>query len=145
MWLTLIMAIASFFLAGGADKEKRGKAALVALGVGAATYGVTNHTEWGRENLGWLDGVEVTTDGDGNKTVVSGPTDPGTPLPKPTSGGAGTSSTSGSNSFWTTLTGWLTSPVGQVSTGAGVASLSGVPSWLVWGGVGLGAYLILKD
>lgn len=55
-WLSILMALLTFFTSGGADKEKRASAARNALLVGSGTYAVTNHTAWGQENLGDLDG-----------------------------------------------------------------------------------------
>lgn len=138
-WLTIIMTLLSFFAAGGAKKENRGKAALIAAGVGAATYYTTHETQWGQENLGQWDGVEIGTDEFGNNVVSTGPTrDPSQIKP-------GSVSDSGSNGFWNTLGGWLKSPAGQVTTGVAGASALGLPKWLIWGGAALGLYLLLKD
>lgn len=134
------MALLSFFAAGGAEKENRGKAALVAAGVGAATYYTTHETKWGQENLGRFDGVETDVAANGNVTASTGPTK--TPTKVPTTG---TTADSGAGSFWNTVGGWLKSPAGQVTTGAAGAAALGVPNWLLWGGVAVGAYLILKD
>lgn len=142
-WLTIIMAVVSFLLSGGLKKGKAGKAAAVALGVGAGTYFVTHETDWGSENLGFLDGVDLDVDSDGGTTVTSGdPKNPGSVKLPTTTGSTGSSS---ANGLWNTLGGWLTSPAGQVTTGAAAGKALGVPNWLLWGGIGLGAYLLLKD
>lgn len=139
-WLSIIMAVLAFFVSGGAKKENRGKAALIAAGVGAGTYYVTHETDWGQENLGQFDGVETTVDADGNATASTGPTKEPTKIPT-----TGTTADSGAGGFWNTLGGWLKSPSGQLTTGAAGAAALGVPKWLLWGGVALGAYLLLKD
>lgn len=139
-WLTIIMAVLTFFLSGGAKKEKRGQAALAAIGVGAGTYYVTRETDWGKQNLGFLDGVEVTTNPDGS---VSGRTGPGKPEVHLTGGNEGGST--GTGSLWNTLSGWLTTPAGQLTTGAAAGKVLGVPNWLLYGGIAVGAYLLLKD
>lgn len=139
-WLSIIMAVLSFFASGGAEKKNRGKAALVAAGVGAATYYTTHETDWGQENLGQFDGVEMTVDNAGNATASTGPTK--APVRIPTTG---STADSGAGGFWNTIGGWLKSPAGQVTTGAAGAAALGVPNWLLWGGIALGAYLLLKD
>lgn len=131
-WLSIIMALVTFFLSGGTKKETRGRAALAALAVGAGTYAVTHHTDWGSENLGWLDGVEVDVDSAGTVTTTTGPDDP-VQIVKPSTGSGGQTGTSG---FWGAVGGWLTSPVGQVTTGAAAGSAAGIPTWaLLAGGV----------
>lgn len=138
-WLTIFMMIVSFFLQGGAKKENRAKAAATALGVGAATYGVTHYTEWGQQNLGYLDGVEFT--GTGAATQVTA--QDGSNVVKPTldaSGKPGSTTTAGTTGFWNTLSGWLRSPAGQATTGAAGAKALGMPSWLIWAAGGLIAY-----
>lgn len=138
-WLSIIMAVLTFFLSGGAKKENRGRAALLAAGAGLGTYYVTHHTDWGQENLGQWDGVDVGLDADGKPEIGNGPSKPATPIP------GGSVADSGSGGFWNTLGGWLRSPAGQVTTGAAGASALGLPNWLVWGGALVGAYLLLKD
>lgn len=138
----IILAVLSFFASGGANKEKRGKAALTAAAVGGGSYYVANHTDWGKNAVKDLDSMTFGKNDKGEDVVVRGPGDAGKPIvSEGTDAGA---STSGSNGLWTTLGGWLNSPAGQVTTGAAGAKAVGMPSWLVWGGVALGAYLILK-
>lgn len=143
-WLSIIMALLTFFASGGAKKENRGKAALAALGVGAATYGVTHYTDWGKENLGFLDGVETT--GTGISTALT--TANGTAATTPATAAPGTTApsttTAGNSGLWNSLSGWLTSPAGQLTTGAAAGTALGMPKWLLWGGMAVGAYLILK-
>lgn len=139
-WLSIIMAVLTFFLSGGANKEKRGTAALAALGVGAGTYALTHNTDWGKENLGWLDGVDIRVDPSGAVNATTGPADPVVKIPSST----GTGKQSGTSGFWGTLGGWLNSPVGQAATGTAAAKAVGLPNWLVWGGLGLFAYALIK-
>lgn len=140
-WLSIIMAVITFLLSGGLKKGNAGKAAAAAIGVGAGTYYVTHETDWGRDNLGFLDGVEVKPDGTtGETTISTGIKDPGTVIRQPSGSGS-----SGANGLWNTLGSWLTSPAGQVTTGAAAGKALGVPNWLLWGGVLVGGYLLLKD
>lgn len=61
-WLTIIMALLSFFISkkSGASNTK---ALLTAGLVGAGTYYVSHETDWGKANLGSLDGVASSTTG----------------------------------------------------------------------------------
>lgn len=140
-WATIIMAVVTFILSGGLKKGKAGKAAAAAIGVGVGTYYVTHETDWGRDNLGFLDGVEVKPDDStGDASVSTGIKDPGVTVRQPSGSGL-----SGANGLWNTLGSWLTSPAGQVTTGAAAGKALGVPNWLLWGGVLVGGYLLLKD
>lgn len=61
-WLTIITMLLSFFAtkANGASNTK----ALVTAGLaGAGTYAITHETDWGKANLGSLDGVDASTAG----------------------------------------------------------------------------------
>lgn len=61
-WLTIILALLSFFAAKKSGASTGG--ALLAGGLaGAGTYWVTHETEWGQANLGALDGVAATPTG----------------------------------------------------------------------------------
>lgn len=143
-WLSIIMALVTFFLAGGSDKEKRGKAALAAVAVGAGTYAVTNHTNWGRETLGSLDGVDLTVDAAGNPAVVSGPGQPAVAIPSPGTIAATQGQNASANGFWSTLSGWLSSPAGQITSGATVGKAAGIPNWMLLAGAGLAIFLLAK-
>lgn len=137
-WLTIISFIVAFFVAGGAKKENRTKAALIAAGVGAAVYGTTHYTDWGEETLGRFDGIEITNDDD--KTSVEGP-DGSKDVPKT---GVDKVTTEGNGGFWNAIGGWLKSPAGQVTTGAAGASAAGIPNWMILGGAAVGIYLLTK-
>lgn len=138
-WLSIIMALVTFFLAGGAKPENRAKAAALGLGAGAATYGITHYTDWGSDTLGQWDGVEFEYDEDGN--VISGRTPDDTVI-KPT---LNPPTQTGSTGFWSTLGGFLSSGAGQLAAVTGISALAGVPMWAVLAVVGLGIYLISKD
>lgn len=58
-WLSIILALLSFFASkqSGASSTK---AALTAGLVGAGSYYVSHETDWGKANLGALDGVSTT-------------------------------------------------------------------------------------
>lgn len=140
-WLSIIFAVLTFLLSGGTKKGQAGRAALAAAGVGLGTYYVTHETDWGRENLGALDGVTTTKGPNGGTQISSGLKGDGSKLPNV----AGGSAESGANAFWNSLGKWLTSPAGQVSTGAAAGKALGVPNWLLYGGAAVGAYLLLKD
>lgn len=91
-WFSIIMALLAFFASkeSGASNTK----ALVTAGLaGASSYYVTHETDWGKANLGALDGVATATEGavpildiDGRPVLD----DNGRPVVKPpTSGGVG--------------------------------------------------------
>lgn len=76
-WLTIIIALLSFF-ASKASGASNTKALLTAGLTGAASYYVTHETDWGKANLGSLDGLDVPgtgpeqKDADGNPIVKDG-------------------------------------------------------------------------
>lgn len=139
-WLSIIMALLSFFVSkkSGASNTK---AAITAGLVGAGTYYVSHETDWGRANLGDLDGV--VPDGDG---VVIGtgnaPVTDADGKPIVTGGNAG------GTSFTDILRGWGATGTaavigaGAAATGSGVFSSKNLP-WLIGGAVLL--LVILKD
>lgn len=88
-WLTLLSILLSYF-ASRASGASATKSAITAGLVGGATYYTTHETEWGRANLGSLDGLGTVgttavtgvngaailgTDGQPLKTVVNGTAD----------------------------------------------------------------------
>lgn len=142
-WLTILMMLISYFT----TKKKTNGNTAAALGaaalVGAGTYYVTHETEWGSENLGFLDGV---TDASG-ATVPNGtgnvPSDQGGTVKVPTPTG-GTST----GSFWDSLSGvlkdWGPTGTALVVGTAGAVTSSNSKSWIWWAAIGLGAYVLLK-
>lgn len=140
-WLSIIMALVSFFLAGGSKPENRAKAAAIGLAAGAATYGVTHYTDWGKENLGSLDGVTVS--GGGETDSVKNPT-VANANGVPVNLGSNAASTNGSTGLFSAMGGALSNPVVAGATGIAVGS-SVSKTTLMWIAIGLGAFLILKD
>lgn len=73
-WFSIIMALISFLL----TKKKTGdttKALAAGALVGLGSYYVSHETDWGRANLGSLDGVAPSTalvDGNGNPVLKGG-------------------------------------------------------------------------
>lgn len=69
-WLSIIMALLAFFTSKKANPGNKAAALLAAAAVGGGTYYATHETDWGKANLGQLDGVvvpgKVTYDADGN-------------------------------------------------------------------------------
>lgn len=136
-WLTIIMALLSFF-ASKKSGASNTKAALTAGLVGAGTYFVSHETDWGRTNLGALDGVDL---GAAGSAVV-------TPGGNATDGSAPTTTTqTPSTGIFDVLRSWgATGTAAVIGTGA-AATGSGVFSnkYVVWGLLGLGAFLILRN
>lgn len=132
-WLTIILTILSFFASKKAGASNT-QALLTAGLVGAGTYYTTHETEWGRVNLGDLDGVDlagatpggVVTDSDGNTVTVGG---------QPVRSGGG--------NVWDTLGQWggygTAAVIGATgaATGSGIFSSKNLP-WLLGG-----AFLVL--
>lgn len=163
-WLSIIMAIISFLASLKKDKSNVGQAALVGAAAGLGTYYVSHETEWGKTNLGALDGVVVpivdtngaveapaSDDNGGALTTVTnipgvtggsvtkdGVTKPGSVI-VPVGGG-----TTSTGSLWTAAKDNLL-PIGA-GLAAGTALSSGDDSskWIVWGGAALLLILILK-
>lgn len=147
-WLTILMALLSFF---GAKKNgaSNTKALLTAGLVGAGSYYVTHNTDWGRANLGALDGVvpvgstplldtagNPAVDADGRPVYVDGPT---------ADGGAASSDTSMVGTVGKVLTSWGGTGTAAV-LGTAAAATSGffgssAFKWILGGAVAL---LILK-
>lgn len=140
-WLSILMALITFFTSkrSGASNTK---AALLAGLAGAGTYYVSHETDWGKANLGPLDGVvlpgtEIAVGADGqplkdangsNVLVGSNPNGTGTVTDVLKSWGAtGTATVIGTTA---------------AATGSGLFSSKNAP-WLIAGAVAL--IVILKD
>jgi len=101
--------------------------------VGAGTYAVTHHTEWGREHLGAYDGVAMTTDVGMDKVTDSN----GNPINvNPVSPPAGSSA-------WDVLKAWGPTGTAAVIGTTAVATNSSLNKWLIPLGI-LAAFLLLK-
>lgn len=137
-WLTIIMALVSFFLSkkSGASNTK---AALTAGLVGAGTYYVSHETDWGQANLGSLDGVTPST---GDTTMTTDPAT-GTAIKIPVNDSAGTAA----GGLAGVLTQWGATGTATVIGATGAATGSGVfkSKWFWPAVIGLGALFLLKD
>lgn len=51
MWISLIIALVTYLLAPKNNAKERQKALIGAAVAGGVTYGVTEYTDWGNENL----------------------------------------------------------------------------------------------
>lgn len=144
MWVALIMAVLTYLLQNPSNSSERKKALLTAAAVGGVTYGVTEYTDWGQENLKPLDDNinDFLGFGDGDKKTDADAKDAGEAL-----GGSATGSQkpgSSGSGFWDTLKSWGAAGTATVTGALGLAT-GALPSWLIWVGVGAGAYLLLKD
>lgn len=133
-WLSIILAILSFFASGGAKKENRTKALLTAGLVGAGTYYASHNTDWGSKNLGEFDGVASTTS---TTPIVKAD---GTPVVD-SSGAAIKGSTTGP---WDVLKGWGAAGTAAV-IGTTAAVATGSTKMLLFAAAAFGALLLLKD
>lgn len=138
-WLSIIMALLTFFTTkkSGASNTT---AALAAGLVGAGTYYTTHETEWGKKNLGALDGVNLSAGVKPPTTVpvADNATGGGVVLPSDKSGS--------STGVFDVLKTWgATGTAAVIGTGA-AATGSGVfdNKYVVWGVIGLAALFILK-
>lgn len=140
-WLTIIIMLISFVTSkkSGASNTK----ALVTAGLaGAATYYVSHETEWGKANIGSLDGVLA----DGTAPLVDGAgtgvtTANGTPI-KVDVGSANGSGVVGT--IGKVLESWGGTGTAAVIGTTVVAGDSNLRKWLPWLGLGALAYLFLK-
>lgn len=144
MWVSLIIAVLAYLLQDPQNSSERKKALLTAGAVGAVTYGVTEHTDWGKENLKPLDDDinEFLGFGKGDSKTDADAKDAGSALGGSTTG----KQTSGSSSsgFWDTLKSWGATGTATVAGTLGLATGT-LPSWLIWVAGGAGLYLLLKD
>lgn len=146
-WLSIIMAILSFLASMKKDPDKKGQAVAAAALGGLGTYYVTHETEWGRENLGSLDGVVVpgadavdavddegkvitTKDASGKDVIVKVPP---VSVDKP-------SSTTG----WDVLKNWGATGTAAVVGTTAVATDSSLKKYLPWLLGGLVVLVVLK-
>lgn len=128
MWLTLVVMLVTYLLSPkGTDKEKRQALTNAAL-AGGATYLATEYTDWGKDISNSFDSA-IGVGGTSTKSAA----DAATGVKTPASSGTGA---------WGSLTNWL---AGGVAAGAGASIASKIPTWVIWAGLGLGAYWLLKD
>lgn len=142
-WLTIILALLSFFVSKRSGASNTG-ALLTAGLVGGAAYYTSHSTDWGKANLGSLDGVppldkplldstgKVVTDPEGN-TVMGNAT-----------GKLAATATTPSTGVFDVLKSWgATGTAAVIGTAAvvGTGSLTKYFPWLLAAGA---AYLLLK-
>lgn len=69
-WLSLILGLLAFLSAKSNNPGNKSKALLTGVAAGLGTYAVTHETDWGKSNLGSLDGLaapkELVRDEQGN-------------------------------------------------------------------------------
>lgn len=51
MWLTLLVMVLSYLMQDPQNGKERKNALMRSMALGAVTYGVTEYTDWGQENL----------------------------------------------------------------------------------------------
>jgi len=137
-WLSIIMAILSFLGSLKKDKSNVGRAALTGAAVGLGTYYVTHETEWGRENLGALDGVVTGELNPTPPTMPASSPNPGTAvLPAPIPGST-TQVGSATGGIWKSVVDNLV-PIGAGAAAGAVLTGGTSGKWLPWiiGGVAL--------
>lgn len=127
MWLALIMALMSYLMSPRDTSTQRRRALTTALTAGALTYGVTEYTDWGQENLAPLDDK---IDGFFSAEDV----DPAAPVS--TGGVSQAAKTNG----WDVLKTW--GPTEILATAGGVGALTGAIDWKLLL-LGAGALLLI--
>lgn len=128
MGLSLIIALLAYLLSPRDTAKERRQALLNAGIAGGVTYGVTEYTDWGQENLAPLD--------DSIASVF-------TPTPDLAIAGEGTTTATIPTSTWDTLKSYGAPALAAVA-GATVAG-GGLTSLLPWILGAIGVYLVLKD
>lgn len=137
-WLSIFMAILSFITSMKKDPGKKGQAVAAAALGGLGTYYVTHETDWGKENLGSLDGVVPSISGgtslaDGSSTPANGSSIP--------------SSANGSTTgMWDVVKSWGPTGTAAVIGAGGVATGAiKIEKYLPWIFGGLAAFLLLRN
>lgn len=140
-WLSIFMAILSFLTSLKKNPEKKGQAVAAAALAGLGTYYVTHETDWGKENLGSLDGVvpNVTpAPGDG-VTLADGSTAPKSNSSMPTKVNGSTTG------VWDVIKSWGPAGTAAVIGTAGVATGAfDLKKYLPWIVGGVAAFLIFS-
>lgn len=139
-WLPLVLALLSFLIAranGASVSEALGAAFLV----GGVAYGVENYTNWGKENMGSIDGSWEYQGVDGNGNPIYVP--PGGTVEWLDDGTAIVKDAAGGTQLGSVLTPATTSALLKSLAGAAVASTIVDEPWF-WAVAGLGVFLLLK-
>lgn len=144
-WLSIIMALLAFFTSkkNGASSTK---AALVAGLAGAGSYYVTHETDWGRANLGSLDGVASSSAGLGSPVAKDGAAvkDPSTGRDLVSATDRSGASKADGTGVFDVLKSWGATGTATVLGTAAVATKPGLQKyvpWIIAAGVAL---LVLK-
>lgn len=135
MWLSLLIALITYMASPKGTPEERRRALLASAAVGGTTYLATEYTDWGRDISDQFDDAIGVGGSDGSAEDADGGVTVKPPVVSAGGTGTGSGSTGGFSSWWPTVLG---------AGAAGVAVGAGAPSWLIWAGIGLTAYLILK-
>lgn len=142
MWITILIALLSYFgtkRATGGDKKKAAIGALIG-GMGSA-YAVSS-TEWGANKATAFNSALGFTSDPLLQQQVAANTAAAVAGGTPTS----TATTVPGTSVWDTVKSWAGSGAGYLAAGAaGAVAGSALPTWLPAAGIALAAYLILKD
>lgn len=139
-WLTIIITLLSFF-ASKKSGASNAKAAAIAGLAGAGTYYTTHETTWGRDNLGALDGIDLTKGQTKPTEVPNGSTGATSPVVKDSSGNVITSSTG----VMDLLKSWGASGTATV-LGTGAAAAGGFfnNKFLLYGGLAVVGIILLN-
>lgn len=132
MWISLIIALLTYLLAPrGTDAEKR-KALLMAAGAGAATYAVTEYTDWGQENLKpYDDQIDDFLFGDSDEDLTDEEKEEKIKFAVDNKVG-----------LWDKIQ--QLGPAGWAALGLGAAAVTGNTKWIPWAVGGVAAVLLLR-
>jgi hypothetical protein len=146
-WISLIIWLVTFLLAGGTKSGQAGKAALLATGAAAASYYTIDPANPNAMFKLFGSDTSAATTASNTATVLgSGSSiDASTPTAGPST------ISSGISTIGDVLKSW--GPSGTVAVVAGTAAATGtgvfsglknLPSWVLYAGIGLLAYSMLK-
>lgn len=135
MALSLLIALITYMASPKGTSEERRRALMNAAVAGGATYVATEYTDWGRDISDQFDDAIGVGGSDSSAEDADGEVTVKPPVVNAGGTGTGSGSTGGFSSWWPTVLG---------AGAAGVAVGSHAPSWLIWAGIGLTVYLILK-
>lgn len=136
MWISLIIAVLTYFMSDRGTSTERNQALLKAAGAGALAYGVTEYTDWGKKNLQPLDDRISGVFSSDKAEDIAAVNKNGEAIVK-----TGTTK-SASSGVWDAIKSW--GPTVATAVG-GAAIASSLPWWAVPAGLAVGAYLLLKD
>lgn len=140
-WLSIIMAIISFLSSLKKNPGDKGKAVAVGALAGLGTYYVSHETEWGKDNLGALDGVVPAPSATGENAITM---PDGTTIPK-TSTSVPSVTTGTTTGPWDVIK--SVGPAGVATTIGAVGVATGAFDWkkiLPWAVGGLVLWKVLS-